>query len=308
MRKTILILSLVVLCLLALGPARVSAQTTAADPNRIANLGVSVWPEYDDPSVLVIYDGQFANKDGFPREVAFLVPAGAQVNATAYGDNNGQYFNTDPWKTEDAGNGSTRISFTLPQPSFHVEFYYNPLKGSPDKTMDYVFTPVYPVDQMQLEIQQPLTATNFKTDPVAATQTARGHDFKYHVFNFSQVAAGQPVRVQVSYTKTDPSPSVESISVSPDAGSSNAPASAAAATSSNSALLLPAGIAAGAIALGVLGFLMWRARREDRDEEAPRRSRKQRSASQSAVGYCHECGGALRAQDMFCSKCGTRRK
>ena len=309
MQKTFLVLSSIVLCLLALPTANVSAQAAASDPNRIANLGISVWPEYDDPSVLVIYDGTFANKDGFPREVAFLVPADAQVNATAYGDNTGQYFNTDPWKTEDAGNGLTRIRFTLPQPSFHVEFYYNPLKGSPDKTMNYSYTPVNAVDQLQLEIQQPLTATNFKTDPVAATQTSRGHDFKYHIFNFTNIAAGQPIRVQVSYTKTDPSPSVESISVpSGSTGTGTAPASTPAATNSSSAFLLPAGIAAAAVALGVLGFLMWRSRREPSDNVPQRHSRKRASGTQVAAAYCHECGNTLRAQDVFCSKCGTKRK
>jgi len=287
------------LFLFAFAPQPLAAQS----PDRIATLSISVWPEYDDPSVLVIYDGEFANKDGYPREVAFLVPASAKINATAYGNTNGEFFNTDPWKTQDAGNGWTRVLFTIPQPMFHVEYYYSPLQGSPDKKMEYVFNATSAADSVQLEIQEPLKATNFKTDPVAATQTARGHDFKYHVFQFSNVAAGQNLKVQVSYTKTDPNPSVANISVPANSLPSDSALNANTSPSNN--WILPVGIGAGGVALAVLGFLAWRMRRESNDE--PRR-RMRNKKSQGAVAFCHECGSALRSQDVFCSKCGTQRK
>ena len=297
-QKTILCLTFG-LFLLALAPQPVAAQT----PDRIASLSISVWPEYDDPSVLVIYDGAFANKDGFPREVAVLVPTGAKINATAYGNSSGEFFNTDPWKTADAGNGWTRVLFTIPQPLFHVEYYYSPLQGSPDKKMDYVFNAANAADSVQLEIQVPLKATNFKTEPVAATQTSRGHDFKYHVFQFSNVAAGQNLKVQVSYTKTDPNPSVANISIPANSLPSDSSLSAAGTSTNN--WILPVGIGSGGVALAVLGFLAWRMRRDGEDE--PRR-RVRNKKNQSAVTFCHECGNPLRTQDVFCSKCGTRRK
>jgi len=297
--KTILFLTSF-LFLLALAPQPLAAQT----PDRIATLSISVWPEYDDPSVLVIYDGEFANKDGFPREVAFLVPASAKVNATAYGNSSGEFFNTDPWKTQDAGNGWTRVLFTIPQPLFHVEYYYNPLQGAPDKKMDFVFNAANPADKVQLEIQEPLKSTNFKTDPAAATQTSRGHDFKYDVFQFSNVTAGQNLKVQVSYTKTDPNPSVANISVPANSLPSDSALNANASTSNN--WILPVGIGAGGVALAVLGFLAWRMRRNGDDE--PRRRVRSKKNQGAAATFCHECGTALRTQDVFCSKCGTRRK
>lgn len=299
MRNKIIFVLAFVLCLLSLAPQPLAAQT----PDRISTLSISVWPEYDDPSVLVIYDGEFANKDGFPREVAFLVPSNAQVNATAYGNSSGEFFNTDPWKTVDAGNGWTRVLFTIPQPIFHVEYYYSPLQGSPDKKMDYVFNAANPADSVQLEIQEPLKATNFKTDPVAATQTSRGHDFKYHVFQFPNVTVGQNLKVQVSYTKSDPNPSVANISVPANSLPSDSALNSSATSSNN--LILPVGIGAGGVALAVLGFLAWRMRGGS-DDEPRRRARNKKG--QGPVAFCHECGNALRTQDVFCSKCGTRRK
>lgn len=288
------------LLLVAIAPRPIAAQT----PERIANLGISVWPEYDDPSVLVIYDGEFANKESFPKEVAFLVPSSARVNATAYGDGQGGFFNTEPWKTADAGSGWTRVLFTLPQPLFHLEYYYSPLQGSPDKKMAFVFNSVNAADKIQLEIQEPLKASNFKTEPAAAMQTSRGHDFKYHVFNFANVTPGQNLQVQVSYTKSDPNPSVANISVPANALPSDSSLNTSASVSSNN-LILPIGIGAGGVALAVLGFLAWRVRREPNDEPR-RRTRGKRSTGPMA--FCHECGNGLRAQDVFCPKCGTRRK
>ncbi len=274
--------------------------SAAENSDRISNLSISVWPEYDDPSVLVIYDGEFADKEGYPREVGFLIPSGAKVNATAYGDAKGEFYNTDPWKTQDAGNGWTRVLFTLPKPGFHVEFYYNPLQGATDKTMVFAYNSAQIADQVQLEIQQPLKAINFKTDPVAVLQTTRGHEFKYHVFQFSNVTAGQILRVQVSYTKTDPNPSVTSISVPSDSTLN-------AASNPSSNLILPVGIGAAGLALGALGFFAWRARREG-NEAVPQRRVRNRKKQQGAAAFCHECGNALGSNDVFCSQCGTRRK
>jgi hypothetical protein len=289
------------LSILLLFFASPATKVAAENSDRIANLSISVWPEYDDPSVLVIYDGQFVDKEGYPRQVGFLVPSGANVNATAYGDDKGGFLNTDPWKTEDAGNGWTRVLFNLPKPAFHLEFYYNPLQGTTDKTMRFVYNSAHPADSAELEIQQPLKATNFKTDPVAVLQTARGHDFKYHVFQFSKVAAGQLLSIQVSYTKTDPNPSVASITIPSDSTTANAT------NNLSSNLVLPVGIGAAGLALAALGFLAWRARHEN-DESAQQRQVRNKKKGQSTTAFCHECGNGLRANDVFCSKCGTRRK
>ncbi len=273
----------------------------AESPDRIANLSISVWPEYDDPSVLVIYDGEFADKTGFPRLVAFLVPSGARINATAYTDSKGDYLNTDPWKTEDAGNGLMRVIFTLPAPGFQVEYYYNPLQGAPNKTMDFVYTSAHTVDQVQLRVQEPLKSSDFKTNPAAALQTAGGHDFKYHVFQFTNLAIGQKLQVQISYTKTDPNPSIANITAPQPAPPGE--------TATSWSLILPVALGATGLALGTLGFFAWRARRsEEEAETTPRPRRRKKRTPVGAAAFCHECGNALRSDDLFCSKCGTRRK
>ena len=47
---------------------------TAADQPTIRQMSLSVWPEYDEPSVLVIYQGEFNDSGTFPRKVSFRLP------------------------------------------------------------------------------------------------------------------------------------------------------------------------------------------------------------------------------------------
>lgn len=46
----------------------------------IKNMTVSVWPEYDDPRLLVLYEGQFTVDQTFPQKVRFYVPKGVTIN------------------------------------------------------------------------------------------------------------------------------------------------------------------------------------------------------------------------------------
>ncbi len=102
------------------------AQNTTSD-DRLADLSIQVRPEFDQPNVLVIYNGEVAAKDKYPRDVSVLIPKDAQVYATAYVGANEDLLNTDPPTQQDAGDGLARLTFKLPAPKFQVEFYYNPL-------------------------------------------------------------------------------------------------------------------------------------------------------------------------------------
>ncbi len=286
------------LFLLALSP---TPGAVAQSNDRLANLTILVWPEYDDPGVLVQYDGEIALKENSPRELSLLVPAGARVIATAYVDAKGEYLNTDPWKVQDAGDGYSRLTFSLPVPHFHLEFYYNPLQGAPDKTMDLLYKAAQPAEKVHLEIQEPLKADKFKTTPATANQVTRMHDFKYHIFDYPSLDAGQILRVQVSYTKTDPNPSIAYIAAPEQASTEPLPSSNA---------ILPIALVAMGVAVGLLGFLAWRFRRGETPGAAYATigNTGKRNRRRAAVAFCSQCGHGLEADDNFCPQCGARRR
>ncbi len=297
MPKRILFLTLLVF--LAFGLA---APTFANDPLRIATLEVSVWPEYDQPGVLVQYQGQIAGaaQSGVSREISVLVPKGAGVGAACGIRSDGNH-TSETWNESDAGNGFTSVSYTVTEPQFHVEFYYNPLVGSPDKTMDFTYKASLPVDDLALDIQHPLKATNFILTPDTPDSHTDKDGFTYHVYDQKQVATGQTISAKVSYTKTDPSPSVSAQKSAP-ANSTNQDA-ASEGINPNLVVVLAVLLAA-ALLIGYFAFI-----RRSQPPLVPVsliEARGERCLSRG--GFCTECGNAMEPEDRFCAKCGTQRK
>ncbi len=266
---------------------------------RIGSLGISVYPEYDQPGVLVQYQGAIvgtADKSN-PREIAFLVPQGAGVGAACAIQANGSH-TSEKWNETDAGNGLTRVTYSIIEPNFHLEYYYNPLTGTPDKKMEFVYQAALPVDEIHVEIQHPLKATNFVLTPDTKDSHKDDEGFTYHSYIFNQVAAGQKVSASVAYTKTDSKPSISGqpkTTVTPNASSDNG-------VNPNVIVLSSALV----IALGMLGYFVWE-RRSGKPQYA-RTPTSRPSPQPLGGGFCTECGNALDAEDKFCGKCGTPRR
>ena len=63
-------------------PARAESETPAAEPPadlRITRLQLSIWPEYDDPRVLLIIRGELADGAAFPTHVTLPIPKNAEL-------------------------------------------------------------------------------------------------------------------------------------------------------------------------------------------------------------------------------------
>jgi len=287
----------------------------AQDPNRLSQLKISVWPEYDTPTVLVMLDGTFADKTNLPRSVSVLIPSSANLTVTTWENTDGTMAPEQANQSADAGDGFNRVTFTVTQPNYHVEYYHDLLKGSPDKTMDFTYKSSAPVDQVSLEVQQPLKATNFVLTPTTSTTHTDSGGFKYYSYQFNNVATNQVITTQAKYTKTDLSPSFQPTPALP-AASAPAPApSTVAAPSSNDNLFLLAGL----VTLGlivILGFFIFQQRSRATEQVtapkmSPRQFQQQRRHAKALAGatiFCTKCGNPLGADDNFCSKCGAPRR
>lgn len=281
----------------------------ADDPNRLAQLKISVWPEYDKPSVLVMLDGTLADTSNLPREISVLIPSSAALLVTTWENADGTLAAEQPSQSTNLGDGFTRVAYTVRTPKFHVEYYDDLLRGAPDKTMDFVFKAPAPADQVSLEVQQPLKATNFSVTP--STQTTRNDNagFKYFVLQESKIAIGQTMTAQVKYTKIDPNPSARSLPTPPPL-----PATAPTTTASstwNNLFIVVALVTLGLVA--ILGFIILRQRSlgvSPAAMAAPRSKsrRSPRRAESSESVFCTQCGRALGSEDNFCPRCGAKRR
>lgn len=281
----------------------------AQDPNRLTQLKISIWPEYDQPSVLVLLDGTLADKAGLPRDVSILIPTGAQLFVTTSANPDGSLAPEVQAKSTDLGDGYTRVTFAVSQPDFRVEYYHNLLRGAPDKTLDFVYKSISGVEQVTMEIQQPLKASNFGVTPTTTDTRTATDGFKYSILRFSNVAANQTLNAQAKYTKADPNPSIQA-PPPPAPVTTPAPAS-----DSTSTIFVLVGVVILGLA-GVVGFFLWQQRAHETETVASRKSAKQfqrerrraRGTEKFASVFCTQCGNALSDDDNFCPKCGAKRR
>ena len=247
----------------------------------IGGLRVDLWPEHDDPRVLVIYRGTLSGSTPLPYTLGFSIPAGSQVNATAY--RRGTNLLSVQHQVQ-PGTDRTTVAFTVPEREFQFEYYADVITGHPGRSfaMDLVFPLL--VESLDVAVEQPLRATGVALNPAPASTTVAG-GFTYHLYVQRQWPAGKVWRVRVSYRKDDLEPSL------PRAAPA-APAPGAAVLPSGSGRLIwfiaaAAGFILGALFVGAI----WLVRRD-------------RARGPSRTPHCPNCGTVVRPQDRFCRRCG----
>jgi hypothetical protein len=274
------------------------ASARAQTPERLAALKISIWPEFDQPTVLVMYDGVLADSANLPRAISVLIPADAQLFVTTWYNPDGTLAPEQPAQQTRQDDGYTRVTFVVTQPRFRVEYYHDALHGAPDKTFDFAYKALGAVDAVTVEIQQPLKATNFSVTPAATSTRTDNDGFTYWVQNRTPLATGQVLTLQVKYTKTDPHPSI----IIPATTSTAQPAPA---NETSNWLLI---FALGVLGLAVLGGLMVLQRRALAARPVSSTRARERRDKRHAAGFCPHCGHPLASTDNFCPRCGTKRR
>jgi hypothetical protein len=292
--------------MLVVAPSAASAQQSAPHFKR---LKVSIWPEYDDPRVLVIYQGDFADEVTLPATVRYVLPQGTQVHAAAAIDPQGQYLSVVP---QIAGGDSPSATVSINQRSTQIDFYFQAATGAGQRSVAYKVRPPGQVDSLQVEIQKPLRASNFAVSPAATVSYADGQGFQYQRYDYSNVAAGAELPFTISYEKPDAVPSVQPQQVPASAGLGDQYALPLVAVG----LVLIAG--------GVYFYLRGgSSRRRAQAGSGTRRNAAKRKPALAATGegtvsvrltsrsaavdegrFCTQCGSRARPDAVFCTVCG----
>lgn len=279
-------------------PISTRAQTAVG----LASLQVQLWPEYDQPSMLVFYDFKLADGTKLPVSVSLRFPKDANLVAVASQAADGNLLNAnylgptqgDTWQT---------VSLQIQtQTTYHLE-YYQPLSKTGNlRQFSYVWPGDYEVDDFALSVRVPPDTTNISTNP--EMPSVQGKDGAAVLTkDFGALGAGQQFPLQLTYTKSS-----EALSVSQQKVQPSQPLGA---NTSGRVMLsnyLP-------YFLGVLGVVLiiggavyfWQAGRGRRALGNRHRPRAARLESQSPGDvYCHQCGARAEALDRFCRVCGTQ--
>lgn len=299
MLKKLILLVIIALVTLA-APAR--AQETAS----LENLLIDLWPEYDDPGMLVIYKATLSPGVALPADITFRIPVEAGKPFVVAVGPDANSVSEVVYDTQVMGDWID-VSFIATTPAIQLE-YYDPglVKDGTQRTFHYTWPGDYAAQNSRLQIQHPLGSSGISVKPPMGNVIQGDDGFLYSLIEVGALEADSPFDIDLSYQKETDDLSIQSLQIQPSAtitpGSTN---------------LLHIDqwwvwllVVLGVVLIGGGGYWYWRLGRED----APSKKRARRKPSSQAPGgaiservvYCHQCGKRAEHGDRFCRSCGTR--
>ena len=194
---------LLVLCAAISWPA----QALADEELSIGRMRVLIWPEHDDPGVLVVYDGRFIDDSRFPAKATFFIPKGAVINDVCSLSPTGQHF----CQLYEVVGGETmdKAIVSLPFSNFYLGFHTEPLDMDAEhREVEYRIKANHPVERMEVSIEQPLRSSEFALSPPGA-DPAEDDGFNRFEYALADLAKGEERVFRIAYTKKDRAPSVD---------------------------------------------------------------------------------------------------
>lgn len=292
MRKWLLFLTLVVV---ALFPVGAQAQTDIS----FNSVAVEIWPEFDQPSVLVIYHYNLGADVTLPATLALRVPIQATINAVAVDDGTGTLISTNYERTI-SGDWAV-LTLTSTSQNIQVEYYDQYIRQGDTRQYEFVWPGNYTVDAFSVNFQQPTGSTALKLTPELGAGVVASDGLTYYNSLIGALKLNQTFTLSIEYQKTTDTLSASGQSVQP---------SAPLADPTNLTGILPwvlGGLGAILVVGGlVVGLVYWRREKE----KTPGNSRKRRSSGQKETpgedAYCNQCGKRAQPGDVFCRSCGSR--
>jgi hypothetical protein len=301
MKRLVAIFVLFVLLL----PAQAFAQGQLA----LSSVEVALWPEFDRPTMLVIYRATLSAQATLPAELRIRIPKAAGIpNAVAARQPDGNLI-TIPYTQEDAGEWSTLV-FKATTPDFQIEYYDPGLqKDGQARHFEYAWPGDYAVEMFKVEVQQPVGANDMRITPGMVTSRPGDDGLVYFNLDVGSLQANQPFNITVDYQKDGDNLSSGSVPVAPSGPIASTTPGSLSLSSLLPAILVVLGLAL--IAGG--GYWYWKSGRQAAQPKKARRSRGKAGGMEAESGgapegshvYCHQCGKRAAAGDRFCRACGA---
>lgn len=262
----------------------------------IEHLEIAMWPEYDRPSVLVIYRFQLSPEGTLPMTVTLPIPAEAgEPHAVAWRDEAGRLLVAD-YTQEPAGDW-VNVSIRMESRVGQLEYYSDLEFAGSSRSFNVAWPGDVTVGSLTYEIQQPVGADGMQVDPAPQGQSI-GQDGLLYLRG--ELSGAGPVSIRTLYQKNSDELSAEIPAlVQPEVGLAQNP-------------ILPWAIGGVGLALlAVGGFLYLRLSRSQTPSPVRRRrSRGKAAESQVEIDaspvYCHNCGTHAAPSDVYCRQCGTK--
>ena len=161
------------LLVLLAGVISLPLSAQARNAIRLASLKAQLWPEYDQRSMLVIYDLELPSDTKLPVSLSIRFPKDGNLIAVASLGANGALVNADYLGPSLIGDWQSITLQIQTATSYHVE-YYEPLSISGQlRQFTYLWPGDFAVDDFSLSVRVPADTTNVTTTPnLQSTQEA----------------------------------------------------------------------------------------------------------------------------------------
>jgi len=283
---------------LALQALDVPAAKAESGPT-FTEMVVTVLPEYDQPRVLVVLQGELPADTPLPVEVSLRLPADATVTyACSVKASSEERICEQP--TSEPDGDYQAVTYDLTTPVMYVEYYYGTFTGAGPRSTDFSFWPPYPSKSLQLAIPAPSDATDFNVSP-AATRTANEQGAKHYIYDFQDVPSDKSINVQLTYSRPTDKPwappqqqesAITAVGPNDDGGVPT------------DAILFLALAAALTVALVGYNTVGRRIRFNMGLVETPQHEDADGGLRPAAPAYCSHCGVPVRQGAAFCFGCG----
>jgi hypothetical protein len=295
MRNLLLILTFSIVFLI---PGSVHAQNN----QHLRTLSVDIWPEYDQPAVLMIYRITLAPNTVLPASLVIRIPSNAQINAVALVDPVKGLVNA-PYDSSMQGKWSLlKVSTNLLQ--VQVEYYIPLVKNGSARHIVYEWAGDYAVDNLEVNFLRPSSADSVSIS-YSPVNTYPGQDSltNYHIQTIN-LAANQNFALSIDYQRNTDDLSISSLPV--QAASTPGPDTPGRVSMTGFLPWVLAGLGVILIVAGIIGFIVWQ--RGSQGAIIDKKYTQKREESEDDFTYCHQCGKRAQPGDVFCRTCGTRLK
>jgi len=296
-------LTILALLICVIIPRPVQAQTDVT----IQTLAVEIWPEYDQPSVLVIYRITLSPQVKLPAELTLRIPRSAKAPSAVAEQTANGLFNLNFTAAGEDGDWLL-FSFTTTLPQLQME-YYDPglTNAGGERSYSYRWPGDYTVQDLSIKVQQPPTATAMSLEPSTGTSGPGADGLTYFNVPVGNVASGGTFKLDITYTKTD------DLLTQPQTFEAVTPAAPVNASTPGRVTfneVIPWVL--GVLGLGLIGVgVIWYIRTGKQPANAsprPKRASAEPAAAptQGEGIFCHQCGKRAGPGDVFCRACGAK--
>ncbi len=296
--KIIAAVAIFILSFFLIGPIQAYAQN---EPESYTNVKLWIYPEYDDPRLLVMLEGQIEGIEP-PAKVKFLVPSTAEMYSAGSMDAQDNYLGGPPDRKLSSVPGWDEISYQAVTDTFRVEYYDPIIFGNPEKSISYMFRTLYPISDMEIIVQEPIGATDFTVSP-EGEEFVDAAGFNSYLYRYPNLGPDTIIQFDISYARTVAEPS---LSLSGE----TIPSSPSSVENESSDYMLIALILAVIIVI-IIAVYIWQRRkvpvtRAERRRATRKSGKPTQQDSTPAPKFCSQCGNPVDKKDKFCTNCGTK--